>query len=170
MNKALDSVIGGWSALSNMTFQAGQPVHIQMAQNRISGGRQRPNLTCTNPGTGVSFHDAAAALLNGATTGFAVLDTGCFDSPGDQQPGNTPRYLEGLNSPGIANIDIGLRKQFVIGESKRIQVRMEAFNIANRTRFDRADFEFAGGNFGQVTGLANGSRPRQLQIVARFEF
>src|SRR5260370_11825486 len=91
MNKVVDAVIGGWSASSNMTFQAGQPVHIQMAQNRISGGRQRPNITCASPGTGVSFHDAAAALLNGATSGFAVLNTGCFGAPGDQHPGNTPR-------------------------------------------------------------------------------
>ncbi|MEP6539220.1 MAG: hypothetical protein ABJF23_28040, partial [Bryobacteraceae bacterium] len=83
---------------------------------------------------------------------------------------NTPRYLEGLNSQGIANIDIGLRKQFVIREAKRVQVRMEAFNVANRTRFNRADFAFGSGSFGQVTGLANGSHPRQLQIVARFEF
>ena len=170
MNKVLDGFIGGWSVSSNMTFQAGQPVHIQMAQNRISGGRQRPNQTCSNPATGVSFHDAAGALLNGASEGIAVMDTNCFEGPGDQQPGNTPRYLENLNSQGIVNIDLGLRKQFMIGETKRIQVRMEAFNATNRTRFDRGDFEFGSGSFGQVTGLASGFRPRQLQIVARFEF
>jgi hypothetical protein len=118
----------------------------------------------------VSFHDAAAALLNGATTGIAVLDTGCFSAPGDQQPGNTPRYLENLNSQGIANVDIGLRKQFAIHEDKKIQIRMEAFNATNRTRFNRAGFAFGSGSFGQVTGLARGFRPRQLQIVARFEF
>ena len=44
MNKVLDGVIGGWSASSNITLQSGQPVHIQMSQNRISGGRQRPNV------------------------------------------------------------------------------------------------------------------------------
>ena len=118
----------------------------------------------------MSFHDAAAALLSGATSGITVLDTGCFAGPGDQQPGNTPRYLEGVNSQGIANIDLGLRKQFVIRETKKIQIRMEAFNAANRTRFNRAAFAFGGGSFGQVTGLANGFHPRQLQIVARFEF
>jgi hypothetical protein len=170
MNRVLDGVIGGWSASSNMTFQSGQPVHIQMAQNRISGGRQRPNMTCGDPNTGVSFHDAAAALLNGAIDGITVLDTNCFESPGDQQPGDTPRYLEGVNSQGIANIDVALRKQFAIGESMRLHVRMEAFNLTNRTRFDRADFLFGSGSFGQVTGLASGFHPRQLQVVARFEF
>jgi len=170
MNRVLDGVVGGWSASSNITLQTGTPVHIQMSQNRIADGRQRPNMTCANPSTGVSFHDAAAALLSGATSGITVLDTGCFAGPGDQQPGNTPRYLEGVNSQGIANIDLGLRKQFVIRETKKIQIRMEAFNAANRTRFNRAAFAFGGGSFGQVTGLANGFHPRQLQIVARFEF
>ena len=170
MNHILDGVIGGWSGSSNMTFQTGQPVHIQMAQNRISGGRQRPNQSCADPGTGVSFHDAASAALNGATKGIAVLDTTCFADPGDQKPGNTPRYLENLNSQGIANVDIGLRKQFSIDDRKKIQVRMEAFNAFNRTRFNRANFNYGSGSFGQVTGLASGFRPRQLQIVARFEF
>ncbi len=170
MNKILDGVIGGWSASSNITLQSGQPVHIQMAQNRISGGRQRPNVTCSTPGTGVSYHDAAAALLNGASDGLAVFNTDCFADPGDQQIGSAPRYFENLNSQGIANTDLGLRKQFKIRESMRFQVRMEAFNAFNRTRFDRAGFTFGSGSFGQVGSLANGFHPRQLQIVARFEY
>ena len=50
------------------------------------------------------------------------------------------------------------------------RLRMEAFNALNRTRFDRAGFQFGSGGFGQVTSLANGSHARQMQIVARFEF
>jgi hypothetical protein len=141
-----------------------------MSRNRISGGRQRPNVTCGTPGTGVSYHDAAAALLNGADTGTTVLDTSCFADPGDQQLGNAPRYFDDLNSQGIANVDMGLRKQFRIRESAKFQVRMEAFNAFNRTRFDRAAFRYGSGDFGQVSSLANGFRPRQMQIVARFEF
>ena len=68
----------------------------------------------------------------------------------------TARYFDDLNSQGIANV-----------ESAKFQIRMEAFN---RTRFDRAGFRFGNGDFGQVSSLAAGFRPRQLQIVARFEF
>jgi hypothetical protein len=172
MNRAVDAIIGGWSASSNITLQSGQPVHVQMARNRISGGRQRPNLTCSNPGTGLSFKDAAAALLNGSSdpSGIDVFNSSCFEDPGDQQPGNTPRYFDGLNSPGIANVDLGLRKQFSITERMRLQIRMEAFNAFNRTRFDRAGFRWGEGDFGQISGLAEGFHPRQMQIVARFEF
>ena len=170
MNRVLDAVIGGWSASSNLTMQSGQPVAIRMNHNRLADGRQRPNVTCSNPGTGIGYHQAAAALLNGASSGFSVFNTNCFEDPGDQQLGNAPRYFDNLFSQGIDNVDLALRKTFAIREGMRLQVRGEAFNAFNRTRFDRADFHFAGGSFGQVTSLANGFHARQMQIVARFEF
>ena len=170
MNRVLDAVVGGWSASANLTMQSGQPVAIRMARNRLADGRQRPNLTCANPSTGVGYHDAAAALLNGASTGFSVFNPACFADPGDQQLGNAPRYLDNVFSQGINNVDLAMRKQFAITENMRFQVRVEAFNAFNRTRFDRAGFQYGGGSFGQVTSLANGSHARQMQIVARFEF
>jgi hypothetical protein len=170
MNRAVDAAIGGWSASTNLTLQAGQPVHIEMALDRLANGTQRPNVSCSNPSTGVSPHAAASALLNGASSGFSVFNTNCFSDPGDQQLGNSPRYFGDLTSQGIENVDIGLRKQFNIRESKKLQIRMEAFNALNRTRFDRASFQFGAGNFGQVTALANGFHARQMQVVARFEF
>jgi hypothetical protein len=170
MNRVVDAVIGGWSASSNLTMQSGQPVAIRMSINRLADGKQRPNLTCSDPGTGISYHSAAAALLNGASSGFSVFNTSCFADPGDEQLGNAPRYLDNVFSQGIDNVDLGLRKQFPIRESMKFQVRVEAFNAFNRTRFDRAGYSFGSGSFGQVSGLANGSHARQMQIVARFEF
>jgi hypothetical protein len=169
-NRVVDVVIGGWSASSNLTFQAGQPVHIEMALDRLANGTQRPNVSCSNPGTGINFHDAAANLLNGSSNGISVFNASCFSDPGDQQLGNAPRYFENLNSQGIENVDVGLRKQFRIRETMKLQIRMEAFNALNATRFNRAGFQYGAGGFGQVTGLANGFHPRQMQIVARFEF
>jgi hypothetical protein len=170
MNRVLDGVIGGWSASTNMTLQSGQPVAFRMNRNRLADGRQRPNQTCPNASTGISYHDAAAALLNGASTGFSVFSPSCFADPGDQKLGNAPRYEDNVFSQGINNFDLALRKQFRVRENMKLQVRGEAFNAFNRTRFDRADWRFAGGAFGQVSSLANGFHARQMQIVARFEF
>jgi hypothetical protein len=170
MNRVVDAVIGGWSASTNMTLQSGQPVTIQMALARLANGQQRPNVTCSNPNTGLNYHDAAAALLNGNSSGLQVFNPSCFADPGDQQLGNAPRYFTNLNSPGIEVVDIGLRKEFHIRETMKFQIRMEAFNAFNRTRFDRAHYSFGSGSFGQVDGLGPGYNPRQLQIVARFEF
>ena len=170
MNRVLDGVIGGWSASSNVTLQSGQPVAIRMNINRLADGYQRPNVTCSNLSTGISFHDAAAALLNGASSGFSVFNPNCFADPGDEQLGNAPRYFDNLNSQGIKNADIALRKQFAIRERAKVQVRLESFNAFNFTRFDRAGYSYGAGSFGQVTALANGWHPRQIQIVGRFEF
>jgi hypothetical protein len=170
MNRVLDGAIGGWSVSSNITMQSGQPVAIRMSRNRLADGRQRPNVTCADPGTGVSFHDAASNLLNGLSDGISMFNPSCFADPGDQQLGNAPRYFDTLFSQGIHNVDLALRKQFAFKESKRLEVRMEAFNAFNVTRFDRANYQFGSGGFGQVTGLANGFHARQMQMVARFQF
>jgi hypothetical protein len=170
MNRVADAVIGGWSASSNVTFQSGQPVAIRMAINRLADGSQRPNVSCSNPGTGVSFHDAAAALLNGASSGISVFNQSCFSDPGDEQLGNAPRYFDNLNSQGINNVDLALRKAIAVREGMKFQVRLEAFNAFNHTRFDRANYQFGQGGFGQVTSLASGWHARQVQVVARFEF
>jgi hypothetical protein len=170
MNRVADAVIGGWSASSNVTFQSGQPVAIRMAINRLADGSQRPNVTCSNPGTGVSFHQAAAALLNGASSGISVFNPACFADPGDEQLGDAPRYFDNLNSQGINNVDLALRKSIAIREGMKFQVRLEGFNAFNHTRFDRANYQFGQGGFGQVTSLANGWHARQVQVVARFEF
>ncbi|MFN7995662.1 MAG: TonB-dependent receptor [Bryobacteraceae bacterium] len=170
MNRVLDAFIGGWSASSSLTMQSGQPVAIRMNHNRLADGRQRPNVTCSNIGTGIGYHDAAAALLNGASSGVSVFNPACFADPGDQQLGNAPRYFDNMFSQGINNVDLALRKTFTVRERMRLQVRAEAFNAFNRTRFDRADFHFGGGAFGQVGSLANGFHARQMQIVTRFEF
>jgi hypothetical protein len=170
MNRVLDAVIGGWSASTNFTIQSGQPVAIRMNIARLADGNQRPNVTCSNPGTGVSYHDAAAALLNGAASGFSVFNPNCFADPGDQQLGNAPRYFGNLNSQGIHNVDIALRKQFNVQERAKIQLRLEAFNAFNVTRFDRANYSYGAGGFGQVTSLAAGWHARQVQVVVRGEF
>jgi hypothetical protein len=127
----------------------------------IHGLRNQPDDFTPRP-----VKDAAAALLNGASSGISVFNSSCFADPGDQQAGNAPRYFEDLNSQGIVNVDLGLRKQFNIRENMRFQVRMEAFNALNRTRFDRAGLSWGGGSFGQVSSLANGFKPRQMQIGA----
>ena len=170
MNPVLDKIIGGWSVSSNLTLQSGQPVHIEMALDRLANGTQRPNVSCADASAGISPHAAASALLNGATSGISMFNATCFSDPGDQQLGNAPRFFGNLTSQGIENVDLGLRKEFRIRERKTLQVRMEAFNAFNRTRFDRANFQFESGGFGQVTSLANSFHARQMQFVARFEF
>ncbi len=163
MNRILDGVIGGWSLGTTYTIQTGQPIAIGMSLPRLADGTQRPNLTCANPGTGISYHHAAS-------TGESFFNPTCFSDPGDQQLGNAPRYIESLRLDGIRNVDAAARKEFSIKEGIRLQIRMEAFNVFNRTRFGLPVNAYGDSLFGNVNSLAPGFSPRRMQIVARVEF
>ncbi len=163
MNRVLDGAIGGWSVGTTATIQSGQPIAIGMSLPRLADGTQRPNVTCKNPGTGISYHHAAS-------TGLPLFDTNCFADPGDQQLGNAPRYFDNLRLDGIRNVDAAVRKSFAVRENMHLEVRMEAFNVFNRTRFGLPVNAYGNPQFGQVTNLAPGFTPRRMQLVARFEF
>ncbi len=163
MNRWLDAVIGGWSVSSTFTFQSGQPIPIGMSIPRLADGNQRPNVTCSDPSAGISYHTAAA-------TGEPYFNVNCFADPGDQQLGNAPRYFSNLRVDSIRNMDAAMRKQFDIRESLKLQVRFEAFNLFNYTRFGLPNQAYGDPLFGNVATLAPGFTPRRIQMVARIEF
>jgi hypothetical protein len=163
VNRIVDGVLGRWSVSSTFTFQSGQPIAVGMSLARLADGTQRPNVTCAAPGTGISYHQAAA-------TGDPFISATCFADPGDQQLGNAPRYFENLRLDSIRNVDAAMRKEFAITEKARLQIRFESFNLLNRTRFGIPVNAYGDSTFGQVTSLAPGASPRRSQIVVRFEF
>jgi hypothetical protein len=180
MNRVVDGFVGGWQLSGIYTYQTGQPLPISMASARLQDGNQRPNVTCAQLGSGFSYHTAAANGLNQAAGAnvnpFAtsVLNPNCFADPGDQIPGNDPRYNASIRADGIHNWDLSLLKQFTVHEGMTLQVRAEAFNFTNTPRFAFPNLAWAPGApgvdsvFGQVTSQANSSR--RMQLGLRFQF
>jgi len=163
MNRVLDAIIGRWSLATTFTVQTGQPIAVGMSLPRLADGTQRPDVTCSTPGTGISYHEAAA-------TGDPFFNVACFADPGDQQLGNAPRYFGSLRLNSIRNLDAALRKEFSIAERAKLQVRFETFNTLNATRFGLPANFYGDPLFGNVNSLAPGFTPRRVQIVARVEF
>src|ERR1700733_4948037 len=168
MNRALDAVVGGWSIATLITEQSGQPMALTMANPRLANGSQRPNVVCPQLKTGVSIDDAARTWQN--ATPLPYLNTTCFADPGDQNPGNAPRYFSGLRVDGIHNVDLSLYKSFVPKEGARIEVRADMFNFANHPRFGQPNSGVGDPLFGTVTSDATGEWPRFFQFGLRFEF
>jgi hypothetical protein len=161
MNRILDAVVGGWTLSTILTFQSGTPITIGLASPRLDDGTQRPEVLCPQLSTGISYHAAAA-------TGTSVFNANCFGDPGDQVPGNAPRYFSNLRSDGIHNTDLSLSKEFAIREGMRLQVRGEFFNFTNTPRFNVPNTSFGDSQFGLVTTTLG--LPRHTQIGVRFEF
>jgi len=161
MNRVLDAVVGGWSISAILTFQSGTPLTLALADARLADGSQRPDVICSQLSTGISYHQAAA-------TGQAILNASCFADPGDQVPGNAPRYFSNLRSNGIHNADLSFSKEFAIREGMKLQLRGEFFNFTNTPRFAAPDTLFGDSTFGMVTSTLGS--PRHTQIGVRFEF
>jgi len=168
MNRALDAVVGGWSIATLITEQSGQPMAITDAFGRLANGSQRPSLVCPQLKSGVSMKAAAVSAVAGNP--LPIFNVNCFADPGDQIPGNAPRYFPQLRVNGIHNVDLNVYKGFEIKESMKLEVRAEIFNAANHPRFAAPDTGFGDSSFGTISADANGYLPRYFQFGLRFEF
>lgn len=168
MNRVLDAVVGGWSVSTLVTEQSGQPMAITDALSRLANGAQRPNVVCSQVKSGSSMKQVALSWQN--STPLSYFNANCFSDPGDQTPGNAPRYFSNLRTNGIHNFDMNFNKSFVPKEGTRIELRAEVFNLANHPRFAAPNTGFLNSGFGTITSDAPGYSPRSFQFGLRFEF
>ena len=167
MNRALNTLVGGWQLTSLITFQTGQPLAITMSNARLADGNQRPNVTCPagqSLTTGISIHQAAE-------NGLSYLNANCFSDPGDQQAGNAPRYFSRLRSDGIHNADISVERIYKLGDrAGQLEIHGDCLNCTNTARFGLPDFGYGDSTFGVISSSAGGALPRNMQLGARYQF
>ncbi|MEQ1762916.1 MAG: TonB-dependent receptor [Pyrinomonadaceae bacterium] len=118
--------------------------------------------------TGFALTSVRAANPVGTApfAGQVFFFNGTFGAPAT---GNLPRNF--INGTPFFNWDAGLSKNFRFNESMRLQLRMEAFNVLNKTVFNQtADLNINSNNFGLITTTRAASTPRVIQFGARFDF
>ena len=167
MNRILDTIVGGWSISTILTFQTGTPLTLGMDSPQLADGNQRPDVVCSQASSGVSYHRAALNGLSG-NGNASVFNPACFADPGDQVAGNAPRYFSNLRTDGIHNTDLSLSKEISIREDMKIQIRGEFFNFTNTPRFGLPNTFLNNPQFGQVNTTVNS--PRHMQFGVRFQF
>ena len=77
-----------------------------------------------------------------------------------------------INGPGYVDLDATLMKNISWTEKRRIELRFEAYNLANHPEFDLPNKNFGTATFGQVqTSNGYGGRPpRQIQLGVKLYF
>ena len=134
--------------------------------------------TITNPTTGATQagFDLKSTLPAGfvltSVRGASPIGTAPFPNQvfffnGAGQVGNLPRNF--INGLPYANWDASLIKNLRFGESTKLQLRMEAFNVLNKQvpQFS-IDLNVDSNTFGRVTNTFNGQRI--VQFGARLDF
>jgi hypothetical protein len=80
--------------------------------------------------------------------------------------GNAGRNI--LSGPNFLQADLGLHKSFpVFREGTRLEFRMEAFNLFNRTNFQVPDGNVSNSTFGTIT---TAFPARQVQFALKLNF
>jgi hypothetical protein len=154
------ALVSGWQVNGIVTFQSGYPLLFSQGSNNVNlfNPTQRPTWTGTD------------ATLSGQERGDAILkwfDTTQYSVTPAFRFGNTPRVTE-LRGDGIKNVDFSLFKNNRFNDGKwNAQIRIEAFNVLNRTRFNAPNTAVDSAAFGTINGASGG---RQVQIGLKMMF
>ena len=178
-----NGVLGGWQLSGTQTAYSGSPFTVTTANvdlnlgesprpNRISNGTQENDLSLgAKRGVDYAFFDTRAFQEVPACGENA---DGVPTCPSDAfAHGTAGRNI--LDGPGLFSTNIALSKNFQLREGMRLQVRIEAFNVFNRTNFIMSD-EFrqfngvGGGFFTRVGNIGRGGGPRIFQYALKLRF
>jgi hypothetical protein len=145
----------GWRLHAIGIAQSGAPFTVNLGTDRAnvgSGPAQRPDATCD-------------ANVGGAQTAAQWFNTSCFSLPAPYTFGNASRNT--VLAPGYANIDAALVKDLIAGSDARIELRLEIFNLLNRTNFDVPNRIAFTPNFGRIFSAGPA---RQMQFGIKLVF
>jgi hypothetical protein len=155
-------VLGGWQLSGIVTAYSGLPFTVTTANADPAGlGFLGPSASGPRP-------DMICDPNNGAPhTVDKWFNTQCFANvpAGQNRVGNAGRGV--VNGPPTYRFDLTLTKNIYFGESRRLQLRGEAFNIFNHTNFSSLSTGLTSSIFGSVTATRD---PRVIQLGAKFYF
>jgi hypothetical protein len=158
MSPLLDAFAGGWQITAINTMTSGRPVNLTYspsAQFSVSGApTYRPNIT----GDIYAADRAMNAWFNPANVVVPTDSTQSF--------GNAPRNA--ARGPATYVLDMGMHKSVMLPGDSRLEFRIEAFNLFNRTNFSVPNGNRSSTAFGTITSLATPAR--QIQLGVKFDF
>jgi hypothetical protein len=94
------------------------------------------------------------------------LNPAAFTAPATGTYGTMP--LDAFVGPGRWTVDANVSRNFRVGGSRQVQLRVEAFNLFNHFNPGNPVTSLSSSNFGQVTTLA--TDPRIMQLAAKLSF
>jgi len=165
--RASNQWVKGWEISGILHLSTGLPVTLfSYGDNSLLGAE--PN-GINNFGIDVPDYLGGTLDLNHSPqNGRPYFNPGQFTINALGTPGNVPRRF--FSGPGLENYDMAVMKNTRVGESKSLQLRVEAFNLFNHAQFfgpQSVDGNIGSTTFGEVISA---DPPRLLQLGAKFFF
>jgi hypothetical protein len=168
---AVNAVVGNWSLGPIFSYHAGFPLAVYgpdssgtfTGNDGAGSGSARPNCSgpvqythqIVNTGAGYQFQ-----WFSNANNTFTPEAPGTFGTCPAQGPVIGPHYVD---------LDLSLQKNFLFGESKRLQFRADFLNAFNHPNLAAPNMYYSSTatTFGNITGSQD---PRNLMFALKFYF
>jgi hypothetical protein len=164
----LARAVGGWQVNAIVTLQSGLPFSVTATDNSNTGGSHQSYANCLGgayAGTTRSRQVITKQSLTGA--GNSYLNLAAFGQPTLGNFGTCkPRDYAG---PGSQNVDASVFKQFAFNGSKKLEFRLETFNLFNHGDLANPSASVSSpSTFGKINSVVNTAR--QVQVAGKFYF
>jgi len=165
-------VVSGWEVNGIYTAQSGTPLSFSTGTNLTGNLNAVTDVYGTFVSNAVPNNNGTSAKLTGdpVTRLTKWFDTGTFSQPASFTYGTSARTSPDVRTQGTNNLDFSIFKNTHFGHEGKynVQLRGEAFNLANHVRFGSPGTAFGNNTFGVVSSQANA--PRQIQLALKFMF
>jgi hypothetical protein len=165
----LDAIVGGWQLSTAGRWYSGRPLLFGSCSftTTTAPACEGRGLVA---GTGPTYTIDGNPKLDNPTRD-RWFDASVFHVKSDvNTPRTAPVYFDGLNGPGATFVDMTLTKMFSLNATKRIEARVEAYNVFDYIVWDDPDLNISSPNFGKVTRKRTDGSGREIQIGVRFIF
>jgi hypothetical protein len=155
-NRYLDAVLANWKVGGVETVMSGPAFTVLTTANTTNAfpaGPLRPNLA------------GDPELPASEQTLTRWFNTAAFADPVPLTFGNSPRSV--LRGPRYVTTDLTIEKSIGLSAGRKLDVRIEAYNLLNHTNFNLPGFTLGAADFGVISS----AKPaRTIQLGARFGF
>jgi hypothetical protein len=159
----LSWILGNWRVAATHYYSSGLPMGLSNSNNYlIFNGRNTATVT-TYEGW-QQQHDNP----NWKGSDRFFQPAAFFGPQPLERFGNATRYNPKSRQPWNLSENFSLAKSFTFGESRRVDLRWEAFNAFNRFRPSPGSTNVQDPNFGRVQSQLNGPRRMQLGLKVYF--
>lgn len=179
MSRLADAFAGGWQVNGTLEWQRGEPLRLGNVYYGADLSQLAARVGSRDP-QGRKYGIDVPAF---ETSGFyfsdePVMTNGNVD-PAKQRAdarirvGSTtlryvPNAMSNFRNQSFLNSNLSLSKNVNLGESMRLQVRIEAINFLNHPYFSGLQLDPTNASFGYVNAQRN--LPRDIQLGGRFTF
>ncbi|MCM3873520.1 MAG: hypothetical protein ND895_22785, partial [Pyrinomonadaceae bacterium] len=147
---ATRAILGGWNFAGTLTFESGEKATVRSGNDSNLNGDAAGDRAIRNPN---GVRNTASEV-----TPLCRVTGDCFDANGDPLPGAgaivgylavnpNAEYIQAgdgaitngarntLQLPGINNLDFSVFKNFRLGETRKIQLRVDFYNLFNHAQY-----------------------------------